>query len=102
MPDSPVFDWACSVIESGSTLNRMQVRGTLRLALKQAGLDGDTLSVGQLRVIARRVLPGELRLRGVAGHDAICATLETCPETLGAADRSALPEAVFDRLGGHQ
>ncbi len=102
MSDSPVFDWACSVIESGSTLNRMQVRGTLRLALKQAGLDGDSLSTGQLRVIARRVLPSELRLRGVAGHEAICAKLEACPDGLGGADRSALPEAVFDRFGGHQ
>ncbi len=102
MPDSPVFEWACAVIESGSTLNRTQVRGTLRLALKQAGLDSDNLSPGQLRVIARRVLPSELRLRGVSGHDAICAKLETCPDAVGAADRGALPEAVFRRLGGQQ
>jgi hypothetical protein len=39
MADSPCFDRVCAALESETSLDRIEARGTVRLALKGAGLD---------------------------------------------------------------
>ena len=100
MSETSVFDRACANLESATPLTRLEVRGTVRLALKAAGLDARTVTAEQLRVVAERVLPGELESRGVRGASDICRDLAAELATLHGAASADTPEAVFERLGG--
>jgi hypothetical protein len=100
MADGKAFDHVCAELERNSSLDRLAARGTVRLALKGAGLDPATTTVDQMRVVVQRVLPGELATRGVSDAEAVC---EAISESLGAVQDAAVgesPEAVFERLGG--
>jgi hypothetical protein len=102
MADSAVFEWACETLERASGLSRLQARGTLRLVLTEAGLDSKSVRAAQLRVVALRLLPKELRARGLANGDAIAEEVAACPtgidpQTAGSAPHD--PEEVFTRLG---
>ena len=101
MADSPAFEAACASLEAAGPLNRLEARGTIRLALKQAGLDAKSITGRDLAVVLASVLPGELKARGVAQPEALCAriaqALASVKETAVASDS---PEAVFSRLGG--
>lgn len=72
MSDSPVFDAVCDDLERRTSLDRLAVRGTVRLALKQAGLQVGTVDASQMAVVLRRVLPAELGARGVADAQRLC------------------------------
>lgn len=98
MAESPVFEWACETLEKGSTLTRIQARGTLRLILNGVGLDSHTLGAAQLRVIALRILPGELRKRGVPAVEILCKALADVPAALEHSAPSE-PVDIFKRLG---
>jgi uncharacterized small protein (DUF1192 family) len=98
-----LFDCAAEWIEKRTGLERMEARGTLRLALKAAGLEPATLTLEQLRVVFERVLPGELETRGVSEAAGVCEALmdeiARSPAAQGApADSGA--DAIFRRLGG--
>jgi hypothetical protein len=102
MADSAVFDWACEALERASGWSRLQARGTVRLVLGQAGLDSKSVRASQLRVVALRLLPKELRARGLANVEAICDEVAGCPPSLDRASIAAPahdPEEVFKRLG---
>jgi hypothetical protein len=98
-----LFDFLAEQLDARSSLDRLEARGTLRLALKGAGLEPRTSSLEQLRVICQRVLPDELASRGVADPDAVCRGLiqdlasDAAPAASGAANSV---ESVFSRLGG--
>ena len=77
-----------------------QTRGTVRLALKDAGIELRTLNKTQAMVLVERVLPHELQLRGVANAPALCAGICQSLGTLW--HEQATPEtaeAIFARLG---
>ncbi len=101
MADSAAFDWLCSRLEEGTSLDRLEARGTVRLALKQAGLEARSVTPDQMKVVVEKVLPDELASRGVEDGGALCARWAT---GLGAleADTGAgdAPDEVFRRLGG--
>lgn len=100
---SALFDLAAERLEHQTSLDRLQTRGTLRLALKLAGLDVKTVTVNQLRVVFERVLPDELETRGVSEAASICRAvideLASSPEAQQASS-GASPDEVFQRLGG--
>jgi hypothetical protein len=101
MADSSAFDNVCAGLEEGSSLDRLEARGTVRIALKGAGFDASHVTREEMVVVIERVLPGELERRGVENCDALCA--ELCRglsdvETDGGAAET--PDAVFRRLGG--
>ena len=100
MADGKVFDRVCAELESSTALDRLAARGTVRIALKEAGLDPATTTPAQMRVVVQRVLPRELETRGVSDAEAICKAIF---ESLGAIQDAVVgesPEAVFERLGG--
>jgi hypothetical protein len=99
MADSPIFEWACETLESASGLSRIQARGTMRIVLAQAGLDSKSLRASQLRVVATRLLPKELRARGLAGVEAICENLSVAPPSAEHSEPPDEAEEVFKRLG---
>lgn len=101
MATSAAFEWLCAELESSTGLDQLTARGTVRIALKQAGLDPNAATANQLSVVLRRVLPGELGSRGIDTADGICsqiaARISQIPVATSAHDS---PEAVFQRLGG--
>jgi hypothetical protein len=101
MATSTAFEWLCGELESSTELDRLASRGTVRIALKQAGLDPNAATADQLSVVLQRVLPGELGNRGIDAADGICSAIASrisqIPAETSAHDS---PEAVFQRLGG--
>ncbi len=103
MADSKAFDWICDELERATSLDRLEARGTMRLALKQAGLEARSVSGEQIAVVIEKLLPGELRSRGIEDPEATCEALRAhLAEFVPAADAhlADTPEDVFQRLGG--
>ena len=72
MADSPVFDRSCAELEQRTGLDRLAARGTVRIALKSAGLDVAGVDAAQMVVVLRKVLPAELSTRGIGDATAVC------------------------------
>jgi len=97
--DSAAFDRACTELERLSNLDRLEARGTVRLALKQSGLEARTVTPDQMKVVLDKVLPGELASRGI-DDASICQTIAGGLAGLDAGPIGDSPDAVFERLGG--
>jgi len=100
MAESNAFTTLCEELERTSTLDRLEARGTVRLALKQAGLEAGQATASQLAVVAEKILPEELRTRGIDDADSICGQLATVLKSMPDEATGESPEAVFKRLGG--
>jgi hypothetical protein len=96
-----MFDRMAEQLEQLSSLNRLEARGTIRLALKQAGLNPGSVTSDQMKVVLHKVLAGELTSRGIDDAEALCERLAGDLDAAGleagaACDR---PEEIFQRLG---
>lgn len=101
MADSPVFEFVCGEIERRTSLGRLESRGTVRLALKEAGLAASAVSVREMQVVLERLLPAALTSRGIEGSADLCAAIRAGAARLQDAGTGAeTPEAIFGRLGG--
>jgi len=101
MSDSATFDHVCSALENATSLNRIESRGTVRLALKTAGLGANSITPEQMAVVIERVLPVELENRGVTDPDRVCMAMNSGLSAVASdASTGDTPESVFDRLGG--
>ena len=98
-----LFDIAADKLGESSEMDRLAARGTLRLALKQAGLDVQNLTVPQLRAVFEKLMPQELEARGVPDPAATCiAVMNEVANAASTADleASSSPDEIFKRLGG--
>ena len=96
-----IFDLIAEKLEERTSLEKLEARGTVRLALKESGLDPRGVTAAEMRVVLDRVMPAELRTRGVADPDRICEALSADLRGLGPeAEQPATesPEAIFRRL----
>lgn len=102
MANSSPFDFVCERLEAASALSSLEARGTVRLALKQAGFDPRTVGAEEMAVVVKKVLPEELRVRAVDDADSLCDMLATELKSQGflPGEDASAPEAVFRRLGG--
>ena len=104
MADAPAFDWICNRLEQETSLDRLESRGTVRLALKSAGLEARGVTPQQMTVVIQKVLVDELTTRGIADASDVCgrlaATLESEAGSLESSSAAETPDAVFSRLGG--
>jgi hypothetical protein len=99
--DSLAFDHLCSILESNTSLDRLEARGTVRLTAKCGGLDARKATADQLCVLVEKLLPAELESRGVEGSETVCAqALEGLRSLALDAGGAETPETIFDRLGG--
>jgi len=99
---SALFDIAADRLEESTDMDRLAARGTLRIALKEAGLDTESLSVTQLRAVFEKLMPKELEARGVANASAVCsAVMNDIASAASTADLAAedSPDEIFKRLG---
>ncbi len=82
-------------------MNRLESRGTLRIAIKGAGLEPDSVTPDQLKVVFEKLMPVELERRDIADGAKVCAA---AVQDLAAApaeqDESPDLDEVFGRLGG--
>lgn len=94
-----VFDWLAECMEKTTNLDRLQARGALRLALKDAGLDPVQLTRSYAAGVIDQVLPDRLRAMGVEDVASVCDALSRELTTLHAgADESHGAESLFARL----
>ena len=100
MADSAAFEAACACLEQSGSLDRLSSRGTIRLMLKEAGLEPKTVTPRELEVVVSKMLHAELVARAVATPDALCAKMVKTLQGLGSAANGAAdsPEAIFARL----
>lgn len=95
------FEFVCEALERAAELDRLEARGTVRIALKAAGLEAGSVRPEELAVVLRRVMPEELQKRGVADAVGVCEALVTGLKNASwSAASSDSPDAVFARLGG--
>ncbi|HIF92617.1 MAG: hypothetical protein ABGX04_12290 [Myxococcales bacterium] len=100
MAESAAFSRAFFALENEASFSRSEARGTIRLALKWAGLDAKSVTVEQLRVVLERLLPIELERRGVPEPEAGCRKLSRGLTQVVIDSAEETPEHVFSRLGG--
>lgn len=101
MADAPAFDWVCNELEQQTSLDRLEARGTVRIALKEAGLNARSLTPDQMKVVLEKLLPKELESRGVSDSEGVCRTLISGIASLDPGDSGGeTPEEVFRRLAG--
>ena len=96
-----LFDFAAERLEHHTGFSQLEARGTLRIALKVAGLDPNAFTARQLCVVFEKVMPGELDSRGVSDVQDVCAAVLADLESAGdaAEDASATsPDEIFRRL----
>lgn len=98
MVESPVFSWAAEQLEVLSKMTRLQARGTLRRLLKDAGLDGETLTRTEWQQVARKMLANALRKQGITAVDDLVKNLSNIPEKIGMTNSDSALE-IFRRLG---
>ena len=100
MADSPAFERASEELERCTSLDRLEARGTIRLLLKEAGLDAKRVRSLELRKVAEKLLARELENRGVSDATAAVATVAGALVGVPDSVESESPEDVFARLGG--
>lgn len=96
-----LFDGLAEEIEARTSLDRIESRGTLRIALKQAGVPVNQATPQELQVVLERLMPTELRNRGVPEPEQVCAALiQWTQEHQGEApEGNSNPSDVFGRFG---
>ncbi len=100
MSTSPAFEWVADRLEGLCSLSRIESRGTLRLVLKEAGLDPNNVTVYQLKIVIEKILPESLRKRGITNSSTHCVALANELLTANIKEASSVtPEEIFRRLG---
>jgi hypothetical protein len=98
-----LFDFGAERFEHHTGCSRLEARGTLRIALKVAGLNAGSVTAGQLCVALEKVMPAELKKRGEKEAAEVCGAviddLANAPAPADEAPATDLDE-VFGRLGG--
>ena len=96
-----LFDFAAERLEHHTSLDRLEARGTLRIAIKIAGLPAKSVNAAQLCVVFEKVMPDELEKRGVSDAAVACSAviddLMNSPALSEAAAATDL-DAIFQRL----
>jgi hypothetical protein len=80
---SGTFEWLCKELEARTSLSMLEARGTVRLVLKDLGLDAASVTSHQMQVVIQRLLGPALAKRKVADAPALCALLS---QALGTRD----------------
>ena len=94
------FQFVCDQLGERVSLDRLALRGAVRLALKAAGFEPRGVRPSEMAVVVTRMLPKELASCGVVDPEALCARLAAAVTSLAAGTGPDSPDAVFRRLGG--
>jgi hypothetical protein len=99
MSQSPVFEWVATRLQAATKWSALEARGTVRLALKDMGIDPRFVSKREMLAVVRTTLSRALESRRFNGAKQLCDFFEM--ELAYAAFDSEVesPEAVFQRFG---
>lgn len=94
-----LFDLIAGLLEERTPLNRLEARGTVRLALREVGLEPAKLTQQHAIAVVEKCLPQALQSRGVADVREVCAVIVAAlrASEAGAGD-AVRPETLFERL----
>ncbi|MCH8891494.1 MAG: hypothetical protein IH827_10530 [Myxococcales bacterium] len=102
--ETSLFDVAAQKLERHTGFSQLEARGTLRIALKIAGLTAKSVTAGELCVVFEKVMPDELEKRGVSDAAVACSAviddLVNSPTLPDMASSTPLDD-VFSRRGGN-
>lgn len=91
------FELVAEALERETYFDRLAARGTVRLALRQAGLDARNVTSGEMRRVVELHLPAELECRGVENVTPFCARLAASLARLDrASDRGPVKSLFAD------
>jgi hypothetical protein len=96
-----LFDFTAERLEHHTSLDRLQARGTLRIALKAAGLTAKSVSAAQLCVVFEKLMPDELEKRDVSDAASACnAVIDDLMNSPAPTDEAPATDldAIFRRL----
>ena len=99
MADSPLFAFATAELERLTSLTKAEARGTIRLALRDAGFTADAVRAEELRVVLEKLMPRELASRRISDGEAVCQQIARGLDGIGGGASGDSPDAVFKRLG---
>ena len=98
-----LFEFISAKIEERTELGKLEARGMIRIALKEAGLDTRGVTAEQMSVMLQKTMPRELVARGGERAEELCDSLVGALKDWSGGDPRAAaesPEDVFRRLGG--
>ena len=106
MAGSSAFEWLCTALEESTTLERLEARGTVRIALKEAGLEPRTVAFEQPEKAAldadepvAQFFDDLVVARGGHRIDAAANVLGCLGDILGEALNGILPRIIDIALG---
>ncbi len=99
MADSAAFAFACEELERLTNLTREEARGTVRLALRDAGFSASSVRALEMKAVFERLMPKELASRRIEDGEKLCAEIGSRVGELRDGARGETPEMVFVRLG---
>lgn len=97
------FEYVCQEVQRDTGMTDAVARGTVRLAVKEAGLDPDAVGSGQMVVVVEKLLPQELASHRIEGAAELCSRLAQglgCHDFAAASDRAGAAAGILSRLGG--
>jgi len=95
-----LFEAVSLELEEATDFDKLEARGTVRLALKAAGLDVKNLTFRQLEVVFDKLMPEELSKRGIGDAAGTCASVMQAVSQKADLDTGTSSDDVFSRLGG--
>jgi hypothetical protein len=98
-----IFEFVAEQLEGKTELEKLEARGTVRIALKEAGLDARGVTKEQMAVMLQRTMPPELTSRGIDHASQVCQVLVSALKDftpVTGEHQGESPEDVFRRLGG--
>jgi len=95
-----LFDAAAEGLEEHTQLDRLEARGTLRIVLKESGLEADKVTFGQLKVVFAKLMAPQLEMRAVANAVSVCNTVISGLSCMDQAAVGNSTDEIFGRLGG--
>ena len=99
MRESPAFELVAGELEKRTPLKRIEARGTLRLVLKQAGLEPRSATGAQMTVVLRKLMPKALERRTVDDAEHVCEQIAAVLERQAGLDGGESAYDHFRRLG---
>lgn len=98
-----VFEWVCDELERRTSLNRLQARGTVRIAAGQVVQEAENTNRTEMIQVLYHLMPKELELRGFDDGQELCRELaedlQRVRLTQAPSPRES-PDVIFDRLFG--
>ena len=100
MKESPIFTATCEAIEEMSDLSRLEARGTVRLAMKAAGLEVHDVTSREMLALLNTLMPRELEARAVADVEKVIEHARGAVKAVGAQSEPGSAEQLFETIAG--